>query len=543
MSSMAADATPQRAALAARASVPLPLERTVSYRAPGMLLVTGRADVVAPLLRRLPADVNPLAVVTGTMPRDAPPRAVRVIPGRVVAVSGWLGRFEATVAGRDGAVDLAPFGPGDGFDLVLDLSEPPLISRAVLPPGYFAPCSDDELGAALRALSEIRREKPVYFADREELCARGSQGVSGCTRCLAGCPAAAIHDEGDQIRVEPFLCQGCGTCTAACPSGALSYAHPPREHTDTVITAMLHAFHEGGGRAATLAIHGGWTDPRALDDALASAAAWVLPLAVDSTPSVGIELWFAALADGAARVVLVPSPSASPQVVDTLCAQVAAANAILEGVSPGPERVTIVRAATHAEAVTRVAALERLEARPATRPRGSRERAEKRTLLFEMLDHLGTRAGAGAPIALGPDAPFGAVHVDLAACTVCLACAHLCPTQALFAPSSEEPRLAFVEARCVQCGICERGCPEHAIRLEPRLMLDWAQRNAPRELARGEAIRCSDCGVAFMNRRVLNTLLERLRGHPDLATEEGRARLGLCPACRQRATLLPPGAR
>jgi ferredoxin len=531
-------AAPQRAALAARAALPPPAARSLTYPVRPTLLVIGPGEAMASVWPRLPSRVPALAVVSGAMPAAAPPAHIRAISGRVLAVSGWLGQFEASVAGRDGPVALR-LGGGDGrFDQVLDLSRPPLVSRPVPPPGYFAPQSEGELDAALRAIAGPRREKPVYVAWQEALCVRGRQGVSGCTRCLTVCPAEAIRDNGDSVQVELFLCQGCGACTTVCPTGALAWAHPPREHTVAVVIAMLDAFRGAGGRSPVLAVHGGWDDPEALDRDLAAAAPWVLPLTVDAPASVGVELWFAALAHGAARVVLAPPSSTPRQVVSALAAQVRLANAILQEAGLGPGRITLVRADTPTEVAARVAALDRPEAPPA-RPAAARSDSQDgRALLLDMLDRIVPTPRA--PVALPPDAPFGSVHVDRGACTVCLACANLCPTGALFAPTGETPRLAFVEARCVQCGICDRGCPEHAVRLEPRLVLDAAARTAPRELARGGAIRCSDCGVAFLSARVLEALLVRLRDHPELATAEGRARLGRCPACRQRTTFFPP---
>ena len=65
-------------------------------------------------------------------------------------------------------------------------------------------------------------------------------------------------------------------------------------------------------------------------------------------------------------------------------------------------------------------------------------------------------------------APFGRVVVDVAGCTLCLACVGACPTGALV-DNPERPQLSFVEDACVQCGLCQSTCPESVIRLEPRL--------------------------------------------------------------------------
>lgn len=53
---------------------------------------------------------------------------------------------------------------------------------------------------------------------------------------------------------------------------------------------------------------------------------------------------------------------------------------------------------------------------------------------------------------------------------MCLACVGACPEGALL-DTVETPQLRFIEAKCVQCGICAATCPEHAITLAPRLSL------------------------------------------------------------------------
>ena len=65
-------------------------------------------------------------------------------------------------------------------------------------------------------------------------------------------------------------------------------------------------------------------------------------------------------------------------------------------------------------------------------------------------------------------AGFGQVQLDVANCTLCLACVSVCPTSAL-RDDPEKPVLRFDEALCVQCGLCKATCPEKVIELEPRI--------------------------------------------------------------------------
>jgi ferredoxin len=58
-------------------------------------------------------------------------------------------------------------------------------------------------------------------------------------------------------------------------------------------------------------------------------------------------------------------------------------------------------------------------------------------------------------IALPLHAPLGTVVIAAERCTLCSACARICPFQALALPEGTG-QLAFTEARCTQCGRCVR---------------------------------------------------------------------------------------
>jgi ferredoxin len=136
------------------------------------------------------------------------------------------------------------------------------------------------------------------------------------------------------------------------------------------------------------------------------------------------------------------------------------------------------------------------------------------------------------PATAAQPTPFGAVVVDRAACTLCLACVGACPEGALL-DNADSPRLSFIEKNCVQCGLCESTCPENAITLVPRLLLADAgkARRQARVLNEAEPFRCVRCGKPFGTARAIEVMLGRLSGH---AMFQGRAaeRLQMCGDCR-----------
>ena len=120
---------------------------------------------------------------------------------------------------------------------------------------------------------------------------------------------------------------------------------------------------------------------------------------------------------------------------------------------------------------------------------------------------------------------------DLAAredrCTLCGACARLCPVSALHIQATH--RLYFGATRCTQCGLCIDTCPEDALSTHDRFPLDDACRPIHE---RDQLAHCARCGEAFSTQRLVDKSIALLETLPSF--EAGRADLlRMCPACRQ----------
>ena len=187
-------------------------------------------------------------------------RAYPVYSGKLSALTGWLGAFEAqwtqenpidldfsvarcnacikvclehaidfsyqidltrcrdhrdcvAACGAIGAIDFdrRETTRGDKFDLVLDLRRDPWFRMPTPPQGYFAPGADAltqlKAVAALTALTG-EFEKPKYFNFKASICPTAAR--AGCTNCIDACDTAAIRPDGDRIFVEPHLCMAAG---------------------------------------------------------------------------------------------------------------------------------------------------------------------------------------------------------------------------------------------------------------------------------------------------------------------------------------------
>ena len=483
------------------------------------------------------------------------------------------------VCAAAGAIDFGrtPAEVSESFDLVLDLGAVPAIALHQPPQGYFHAADDAGLVDAVLQLRESvgEFEKPRFFRYKQKICAHSRNGQIGCTACIDVCSAEAIRSDasmkgrtaGGGIVVEPHLCVGCGACTTVCPSGAISYATPRPDELGARIRTLLGTYARAGGRDAVLLIHSQGAGAQVID-ALGRAArtdaaihglpARALPLEVWHTASVGIDLWLAAIAYGAAQVWVLVTHEEAPVYREAITAQMRVAQVVLSGLGFAGEHLRIVgggevsRLATHAAEAgpARVPAgaaprtepallrLDRALRRPSAatvgRPATFAVQAEKRSTLDLAIEHLMLQA-AGVPdeIALpAPASPFGSIVVDTQACTLCLACVGACPEAAL-ADNADRPQLSFIEKNCVQCGLCASTCPENAIALQPRLLLadDGKARRQARVLNEAEPFCCVRCAKPFGTLRAVETMIGKLAGH-SMFQGAAAERLRMCGDCR-----------
>jgi ferredoxin len=97
--------------------------------------------------------------------------------------------------------------------------------------------------------------------------------------------------------------------------------------------------------------------------------------------------------------------------------------------------------------------------------------------------------------------------------------------------NQEAPQLRFIEAKCVQCGLCEATCPENAIALTPRLSLA-PEAKQPRVMNEAVVFTCISCGKPLGTEKMVANMLARLAGHSMFAAPGALDRLKMCADCR-----------
>jgi len=284
---------------------------------------------------------------------------------------------------------------------------------------------------------------------------------------------------------------------------------------------MLRTYAEAGG-----------SDPRILfvaeEDAggLQPTSPNVLLVLVEELASVGHELWFAALAWGAGRVLLVDAGCMPGKARAALDRQIAFSHDLLRGFGYSADALSCIQASQMQAECQRLPA----PALPTAAAFAPLER--KRELAALALDHLWRHSPQPTEsIAILPGAPYGRIHVDAEKCTLCMSCTSVCPAGALSA-GDDIPRLVFHEPNCVQCSICANSCPERAIILEARYLADPEKRRQPAVLYEEPPFCCVACGKPFATRRMIDNILNQLSSHAMFQTEQARRRLSMCEDCR-----------
>lgn len=299
---------------------------------------------------------------------------------------------------------------------------------------------------------------------------RGNRG--GCRRCVDHCPASALEltESGPRMVAD---CVSCGQCAKACPTGAISlraFEAPALPHADAIridcwrvrlddaehATARVPCL--GGLSVADLldVVRRGWPRPVTLVDRGQCASCHAHGQAefpardtLDSTCSILQRMGWAV--DQLPQVEADPLP----------------AGCMFEWIPHRHDVQPLRRRAFFGEIASRIASgADESGDRSDRIPRRSIDHARasglvpKRRRLLGVVDGLSRITGRSVPADLFPGASVSE------ACANHNVCAAACPTHAL-SPYTESSvcGIRFTPANCIECGACERTCPENAIKI------------------------------------------------------------------------------
>lgn len=473
-----------------------------------------------------------------------------------VFISGGFGGFSASVVGSDGnltnlsaLIGQSSCGTGreSGFyDLVLDLQSVPSFTGTLLPIGYYAPGDDKiRLDAALYELPEMRGRftKPQLTELLEDRCLHGRSRFNECLQCINICPVDAIRSEKRKLVIDQYLCQGCCACTLVCPSDAIQLLNPPQKSLLNEVSRLLSEpaalFNDCGNVLPDIFLYDQNIDDDLLKSQGGSTADYSIYVEVEEVGRIGLEVMLVALAYGAGSVTLVCDMQSPVDVREALKEQIEQGRKILQGLNMPVDRINFVlwsqsSGQNAAEADNFIQYANNFPAAAFHRSIAQADFSfdhDKRTLIRLAAEHLFGVYGTAEPIiSLPAGVPFGTVIID-ESCSLCMACAGICPSGALVA-GGDEPSLSLVEARCHQCGFCVEVCPENALRLLPRLLCNVEAAENKVLLRKVESFKCIVCGEPFASKSMISCMQEKLHGHWMYQSDQQVKRLQMCRTCR-----------
>jgi ferredoxin len=524
--------------------------RLKEVQSDGMCLVYGAAQTALDAARHLSGRLSVTLVLSDAEGVLLPPVLdFAIYRGRLSAVAGSLGGFDVVI---DGYAPVLPSSRGTAeflmprddaksrCSVIIDLSgDPAPVTGWSKRDGYLKADPGDPAAVArtLFAASDLvgTFEKPIYVTYEADICAHSRSDIAGCSNCLDACPAGAITSAGDSVVIDNGICGGCGSCASHCPTGAVSYAYPERGDLVRRLQAMLSVYHKAGGVQPVVFFHDESEGAEVINIMARTGRglpASILPVGIHASGMPGHDIFAAALSAGAERIVVLTDPSQGEEFA-AIETEAAFFNALVAGLGDGAgPRVTIL-AERDPEAVESFL-YDLTPASPITAASfepvgGKRDIARSAMqLLREAID------GAPEIVPLPLGAPYGQIVIETQGCTMCLACVSACPVGAL-ADNPDRPEVRFVEAACVQCGLCMKTCPEKVITLSPRLNFA-ATAMQPETLYAEEPFECVKCGKPFGSRSTIERISNQLAGQHSMFQSEDKAQLiQMCQDCRIEA--------
>ena len=543
------DGTAKIAALIAEAAETVEPTPSVTMASEGQCLVYGRDELAIEAAKQLAGRLE--VTVLLTEPGEILPPGLMDVPvfkGTIERAEGHLGHFAVNVRGYAPAAPasrraLTFEAPRDTAytecHLILDLTGgTPLFAAHQRRDGYLRPDPDNPAAVqhALFQLADMvgEYEKPRYVRYDPEICAHARSRKTGCTRCLDVCPVSAITPAGDHVEIDPFICGGCGACASVCPTGAASYQLPAGDSLFERLRRLLGAYIAAGGSQPVLLLH----DSRHGSDMIGLIArsgrglpGHVVPFALNQVTQVGLDFLAAAFAYGAAGIGILVGPESAGE-LDGLAGQIGLSETVMAGLGyeAGESGRIALLDQLDPEAVEQ--ALWDWTAPPAPAAGSFLPMGGKRTRTLLALRRLHDTAPDPVEVlALPQGAPFGAIQVDTAGCTLCLACVGACPTGALL-DDETRPWLGFKEEACVQCGLCKATCPEQVMTLVPQLDFTDRARGAV-TLNQEPPFHCIRCGQPFGVQRSIERIADQLAGKHSMFASSAQVELiAMCQDCR-----------
>ncbi|MFW6045359.1 MAG: hydrogenase iron-sulfur subunit [Natronomonas sp.] len=485
--------------------------------------------------------------------------------GRVIDVSGSYGEFEITLEARvtddcincmdcvreepggfvtEVPVDVAPEAPDgewtqvcptdaielEGVRRTIETDQVVHVDGEATARGrvvgrYTGPIDGETIATVESRLGGI--QKPQFLDLEMDVCAAGESSQPGCNDCVEVCPHDAVERSAiDEVTFDEVACQNCGACTSSCPTGATRLHEPSNERICREVEALLDED------------DGSWLLGGGTEGIEKPVIAFVCSeYAADRLRAYGRQ---AARGNDITYSPILP--------VDVTCTDTVGEAHVMHAIAAGADGVAIVGCGNdclHAGPAPKVELVERLNRATSDLGLGERvgffspERANPETFVEEISSFV-EQTLEKSPVPVGKHEATGGIDVDRPnpefdshgltlesvrvilehvdphrdiiqglkdfgvmnvddSCTLTPTCTNLCPTDAI--RRTTEGKLQFSHELCVNCGVCEAGCPETSITMKSGLDLTMLPENRDGDpwmtVHEDEMVECVRCGKPF----------------------------------------------
>jgi len=402
----------------------------------------------------------------------------RTIIGEVKSVSGNIGDFRVKIHGFDAHT-------GERVDEIK-------VSQVLIPGFPFKKDGlfNDEIDAIEAIYNKEGAVKVKSLDYRRDFCCVSLNGVSGCKLCTC------IHnciEHGESLIIDQFGCMTCGKCSSQCPTDALRFMPVPRE----VILRQANIFREYKGKKVLLfacinALHEVYGESR---------VETLFPILLPCVNVLSeVEVLYPLLSGFSGVYVL----RCECQHGNAESIENAIKIARAFGIS------SLIMESNFSEKK-----LESLIKKEPIANDFELNAEKKREQLIEIIGEIKRRKEMKEKVI--DIRGFGQLRVN-ESCTLCNTCNYSCITNAI---RREGNYLKFTHGLCIDCGLCEKLCPEKAIFIEKGLSLEDVENEVI--LKSDEMIACPKCGKEHMSKTEYKKISERI-GYEVIPK--------YCPDCR-----------
>ncbi len=368
----------------------------------------------------------------------------------------------------------------------------------------------EEIIQAIAAIpKQINISRKIHY--QRATCLHNVKGTSTCNKCISVCPFGAIkhRDDGAGLQLIHSACTGCGLCVSQCPTGSLDSTSIPRDSFAQICSHYTNR--------SVLII----PETVDLEEFNIDLPAEVIPLVIKSDLILDENYLLNLLAATHKQVFLYSTSgntllSSNIDFVNQVYLRKFGRNGIVYCTSK--EEIEKAFIDLHTTNYTTGSA--------SLQESFLSKRAHTSFHLKNLVgnDNLGT---------INNHPAFGSLSLNTDNCTLCLACADVCPMGALTV-HPEDNSLRYTASLCIQCGSCSLTCPEqNCLSLIPNSFSLEPASFAPQIVAQDELFTCLECGKEFAPKKavqkVINTMSQHFSNDPvKLKT------LSCCPDCKTK---------